>query len=128
MAGMTIFDASILIAHLSSSDPHSADARKIVSSPGRRAASTLTLAETLAYPASKGRLTEAQHDLRLLEIDEVAIRPGAGPQLARLRAETGLPLPDCCALHAAESTGADAIATRDSRLREVAAARGYETP
>jgi predicted nucleic acid-binding protein len=128
MAGVTILDASILLAYLNDADVHHTDADAILSAPGRRAASTLTLAESLVSAAMANRLENTYAAFATLEVDEVAIAPGAAPELARLRAETGLPLPDCCVLHAAESVDAAAIAPRDSRLRGIAAARGYEIP
>ena len=63
-----------------------------------------------------------------LEIQEIPIERGAAAALARLRAETGLRMPDCCVLHAALTAGAQALATRDSRLARAAATKGFQTP
>ena len=47
-------------------------------------------------------------------------------KLARLRTATGLKMPDCCVLLAAESTNAR-LATFDNRLRKAAPARDIDT-
>lgn len=128
MAHLTVVDASILLAHLDDSDPHSEAAKTILTEGEAFAASTITLAEVLVGAARAGRLDEQLAVLSLLEISEVPIERGADAQLARLRAETGLRMPDCCVVHAAGVTGANAVATRDDRLARVAVARGLQTP
>ncbi|MGO9955188.1 MAG: PIN domain-containing protein [Solirubrobacteraceae bacterium] len=63
-----------------------------------------------------------------LEIQELPVEKGAASALARLRAETGLRMPDCCVLHAALTAGAQALATCDVRLARAAATKGFQTP
>ncbi len=128
MARLTILDASILLAHLDDTDPHTEAAKTILAEGDALAASTITLAEVLVGAARVGRLDEELAALSRLVISEVPIERGAAAQLARLRAETGLRMPDCCVVHAASVTGADALATRDEHLSRVAAARGLQTP
>ncbi|MGI8413097.1 MAG: type II toxin-antitoxin system VapC family toxin [Solirubrobacteraceae bacterium] len=128
MAHLTVLDASILLAHLDDADPHTDAAETILVEADALAASTITLAEVLVGAARVGRLDEQLEALSLLKIREVPVERGAAAQLARLRAETGLRMPDCCVLHTAEAAGADALATRDDRLSRAAAARGLETP
>lgn len=128
MARLTVLDASILLAHLDDTDPHTDAAETILAEADELAASTITLAEVLVGAARVERLDEQLEALAALKIVEVPIERGAAAQLARLRAETGLRMPDCCVLHAAVSVGADALATRDERLSRAAAARGLETP
>jgi len=82
----------------------------------------------LVGAARAGRLDEQLAALAELEISEIPLERGAGAGMARLRAETGLRMPDCCVLHAAGVTGADAVATRDQRLARAAAIRGLRTP
>lgn len=48
------------------------------------------------------------------------------PQLARLRADTGLKMPDCCVLLAAEHTAAR-VASFDEQLIKAASARHLDT-
>lgn len=128
MAHLTVLDASILLAHLDDSDPHADAAQTILADADQLAASTITLAEVLVGAARAGRLDEQLQALADLNIKEVAIDRGAAAQLARLRADTGLRMPDCCVLHTAIATSADALATRDQPLAREAAARGLETP
>ena len=128
MAGLTVLDASIIVAHFSSADEHHADAVAVLEEADGVAASTLTLAEALVEPASVGRLGEPLTSLLELGVRPVPIDETAVATLAELRAETGLRMPDCCVLHAALTIGADAIGTRDKRLARVARERGLDTP
>ncbi len=95
---------------------------------GVLAASTITLAEVLVGAARAGRLDEQLAAIAALQITELTVEPGAAAALARLRADTGLRMPDCCVLHAALSSHAQALATRGTRLAKAAAAHGFETP
>lgn len=128
MASLTVLDASVLLAHFDDSDPHSNDATEILANADELAASTITLAEVLVGAARAGRLQEQLAAIAELEIQELPIEKGAASALARLRAETGLRMPDCCVLHAALTAGAQALATRDSRLARAAATKGFQTP
>jgi predicted nucleic acid-binding protein len=128
VAGLTVLDASVLLAHFDDTDLHSEAAQTILADAEELAASTLTLAEVLVGAARAGRLDEQLAAIADLAISEIPIERGAGAVLARLRAETGLRMPDCCVLYAAAVTDADAVATRDQRLARVASTRGLETP
>jgi predicted nucleic acid-binding protein len=128
VAGLTVLDASIIVAHFSGADAHHEDAVAILEGADGLAASTLTLAEALVQPASAGRLGEPLTSLLELGVRPVPIDDVAVATLAELRAETGLRMPDCCVLHAAIIVGADAIGTRDQRLARVAREKGLETP
>ena len=128
MAGLTVLDASILLAHFDDTDPHAEDARAVLADADELAASTITLAEALVGAAAAGRLEEQLQAIADLEIIEVPLAQGAAATLARLRVETGLRMPDCCVLYAAAVTSADAVATRDDRLQRAASARGLDTP
>jgi predicted nucleic acid-binding protein len=66
-------------------------------------ASQISLAETLVAPARAGRLAEAQEALERISVRELSFGPEASPRLAGLRIETGLKLPDCCVLLAAQN-------------------------
>jgi len=128
VAGLTVLDASVLLAHLDDTDPHTQAARTILAEADMLAVSTLTLGEVLVGAARAGRLDEQLAALAALEINEIPIEPGAGAGLARLRVDTGLRMPDCCVLHAAGVSGAEAVATRDGRLAHAAGTRGFRTP
>ncbi|HLI59362.1 MAG TPA: PIN domain-containing protein [Solirubrobacteraceae bacterium] len=128
MADLTIVDASVLLAHFDARDPHAAEAREILAEADELAASTITLAECLVGAVAAGRLEEALQAIADLEIAEVPLPRGSAATLARLRVETGLRMPDCCVLHAAAVSQANAVATRDDRLRRAAQASGLRTP
>jgi predicted nucleic acid-binding protein len=99
-----VLDASILIAHLDARDRHHRSAVELLRAHALEllGASQISLAETLVAPARADRLEEAHEALEKLAVRELSFAQGASPRLARLRAETGLKLPDCCVLLAAE--------------------------
>jgi predicted nucleic acid-binding protein len=122
---MIVLDASVLIAQLDQRDAHHAAAHQRLRSVAEHAlgASTITIAETLVGPTTAGSLPVARAALRALEIAELPLPRDAAERLAALRAETGLRLPDCCVLLAAE-TANGGVLTVDERLARVAAERG----
>lgn len=124
---MIVVDASVLIGHLDDSDAQHDRASVLLmeSGAGPLAASTITVAEVLVGPARRGRLAEAQAALRSLELTEVGLGAGAAERLAALRVRTGLKLPDCCVLLAAESSSAEAVLTLDDQLRAQASRLGH---
>lgn len=115
---MIVLDASALIAHLDGSAAHHERAGEILSQSAEAdfGASTLTLAEVLVGPAQTGRLDVARAALDELEVQELTLGADAPAQLAWLRAESGLKLPDCCVVLAARSASAAAIVSFDDHL------------
>jgi predicted nucleic acid-binding protein len=128
VAGLTVLDASILLAYFDKANAHSEAAKGVLGDADGLAASVLTLAESLVSAFAAGRLDEQLSALADLEIRPVPIAGDARSALARLRSDTGLRMPECCVLLAAATVGADAIATRDESLAKAARARGYDTP
>ncbi len=122
---MIVLDASVLIAHLDRDDAQHdrADSLLFGAVGEELAASPLTLAEVLVGPARHGQIDRAAAALRTLQIASVTLTEDAPVLLAMLRAGTGLKLPDCCVLLAAEQTQA-ALATFDDRLAAAARERG----
>jgi predicted nucleic acid-binding protein len=113
-----VVDASALIAHL---DEHDALHDRAEEALMRAAdqplgCSTITLADVLVGPARRGRLDVAQAALGELDVAEIPFADGAAVRLASLRAKTGLKLPDCCVLLAAQEAGARSIVTLDEAL------------
>jgi predicted nucleic acid-binding protein len=117
VACVIIFDASVLIAYLDAEDAHYRKAESLLAHEidDEFAANPLTLAEVLVGPARTGRLDAARSALRELEIAEQPFPADTAVRLARLRADTGLRMPDCCVLLAAQDTAAR-LATFDERL------------
>jgi predicted nucleic acid-binding protein len=120
-----VLDASVLIAHLDQHDSlHDAARHRLVAVAEQPfGASAITLAETLVGPTRTGRLRSARAALRALDVAELALPPSAAERLAALRTETGLKLPDCCVLLAAEDADGGVL-TFDERLASAAAERG----
>ncbi len=114
---MIVLDASVLIAYLDAEDAQHEVADLLLAREidEEFAANPLTLAEVLVGPSRAGRLDAARAALRDLEIVEVPFPPDTAVRLARLRAETGLRMPDCCVLLAAQDAAAR-IAAFDERL------------
>jgi predicted nucleic acid-binding protein len=125
---MVVLDASVLIGHLDNNDPHHARAVSLLEATDGQllGASTITLAETLVAPARAGRLTDARAALNHLGVRELALGDEALSRLARLRADLGIKLPDCCVLLAAQEH-AGAIASFDAGVIKAARKLGLHT-
>jgi predicted nucleic acid-binding protein len=116
-----VLDASVLIAHLDERDVHHERASRLLADTGAEplGASTITLAETLVAPARAGRLEDVVAALDRLGVAELPLGDEAPARLARLRAEVGRKLPDCCVLLAAQEHGGT-VASFDSALVDAA--------
>jgi predicted nucleic acid-binding protein len=121
---MIVLDASVIIAYLDSDDAQHPRAEELLAREidDDFAADPLTVAEVLVVPARDGRLEQVQAVLRDLEVQELPFPADAAVKLALLRGGTGLKMPDCCVLLAAEAAGAR-VASFDDRLTRVAASR-----
>ena len=104
---MIVLDASVLIGHLDGRDKHHKAAVELLQAHAAEllGASQISLAETLVGPARAGRLEDARQALEQLAVRELTLASGASSRLACLRVETGLKLPDCCVLLAAQDNG-----------------------
>ena len=118
---MIVLDASVLIAYLDAEDARHYKAESLLAREidDEFAANPLTLAEVLVAPSRAGRLDAARSALRDLEVEEQPFPADTAVRLARLRADTGLRMPDCCVLLAAQNAAAR-IAAFDERLMSVA--------
>lgn len=127
-AGVVVLDASVLIGHLDNNDPHHARAVSLLQATDGQmlGASTITLAETLVAPVRADRLADAQAALGRLGVQELALGEGATSRLARLRADLGVKLPDCCVLLAAQEH-AGAVASFDTGVIKAARKLGLRT-
>ena len=118
---MIVLDASVLIAYLDGEDEHHQAAETLLATAvdDDLGANPLTLAEVLVVPVREGRLGPVQAALRDLEVHELPFPANSAVRLGQLRATTGLKMPDCCVLLAAEGVGG-AIASFDERLANTA--------
>ncbi len=114
---MIVIDASVLIAHLDAEDAHHDRAESLLEflATSPLSASRVTLAEVLVGPARAGKIELAMAALSQLGVLGLGLDLDAPARLAGLRAATGLKLPDCCVLLAAEQVNG-AVATFDERL------------
>lgn len=124
---MIVLDASVLIAHLDGNDAHHTRATQLLTElTGQpKTLSVLTRAEVLVIPSRAGRRRAVEDILdKELRLSTTPIPHNAAGRLAELRAHTGLRMPDCCVLLAAELQSPAAIATFDERLARAATERG----
>ena len=121
---MIVLDASVLIGFIFDQDAHHAAAVALLRDEAGNAfgVSPVTLAEALVAPTRLGRVAAAKRMLLEIGVTEIPLPRDAALQLAELRVESGLKMPDCCALLAA-ITSNGAVATFDSRLKSVATSR-----
>ncbi len=122
---MIVLDASILIAFLNATDAHHSSAKDILSRSYEEdlGANSMTLAEVLVGPIRAGKSDEAQSAIEDLAIEELPFPVNTATKLASLRASSGLKMPDCCVVLAAEESRAS-VATFDDQLARVARERG----
>ena len=125
---MIVLDASVLIGHLDGNDLHHERARSLLEASGASplGASPISLAETLVAPARTGQVNAARDALERIGIAVLELSDDAPLRLARLRADTGRKLPDCCVLLAAQDHEG-VVASFDADLLKAARALGLET-
>jgi predicted nucleic acid-binding protein len=121
-----VVDAGVLIAHLDKGDAlHDRAVEALLATAEKPlGCSPITLGEVLVGPARAGRLNDARSAITDLGVAEIPLGDDAAAQLAALRAETALKMPDCCMLLAAEDARADAVLAFDDRLARAAQQRG----
>jgi len=119
VAGVIVLDASVLIAYLDAEDAQHQQAESLLEREidDEFAVNPLTLAEVLVGPSRTGRLDAARSALRELEVKEQPFPADTAVRLARLRADTGVRMPDCCVLLAAQDAGARVAAFDDQLIR-----------
>jgi predicted nucleic acid-binding protein len=119
-----VVDASVLIGFLDGHDNHHAAAEQLLTQgiDDDLGVNSLTLAEVLVAPIRDGRLEPVLAALHALEVQELAFPADTALRLARLRAATGLKMPDCCVILAAEDAAAS-VASFDERVAQAAEMR-----
>ncbi|WP_326545315.1 PIN domain-containing protein [Mycolicibacterium sp. ND9-15] len=124
---MIVLDASVLIGHFESADPHHADATELLLYYAAEpfGSSVVTLAEVYVGAARAGHAERLARLLERVRVEPLDLPAAAARRLGEMRASTGLKMPDCCVLYTAEHHGA-AVATFDERLASRAADLGLE--
>lgn len=126
---MIVADASWVIALRDPADAHHTAAIAIGEATANDVVllHPVTFAECLVAPARLGVLdaaaTALRHAYDICDVDD-----DAPVRWARLRADSGLRLPDVIVLDTAIAHGATSIATFDDRLVAAAATRGIASP
>lgn len=125
---MIVLDANLLIAYLDGQNVHHDRAEELLAREidDNFGVNSLTLAEVLVVPARENRLDAVHTVLDDLEIQELAFPSDTAVRLARLRAVTGLKMPGCCVLLAAETAEAR-VASFDEQLAKAATTHGITT-
>lgn len=126
---MIIVDASVLIAHFNANDAlhERAVTALLTTEDDPLYASSVTIAEVLVGPARSGWLDEGLDALEALAVEEVAFGQDAAKSLAAMRASTGLKLPDCSVLLAAQDSASEVVLTFDEKLAAEATRLGFAT-
>jgi predicted nucleic acid-binding protein len=118
LADVIVADASVLIAYLSPGDEHHSRAVDALVDHDQFVVHPLTIAEVLVHPTRTG----SEHSV-LATLLSIGLRPAVTQidpvPLARLRATTGLKMPDCIVLMTAQQH-ACGILTFDDRLAAAA--------
>lgn len=122
---MIVFDAGVLVAHLAPTDAFRESATAFMEEFEEFdfAANVVTLAECLVRPAAFGRSAEAIARLDQLMLIRLALPEDVAADLARVRAETRLRMPDAIVVYTAEQHGAELVTT-DRTLYQAAEQRG----
>ena len=126
MGRVIVADASVIIAALSPAESAHGWALALLVDTDRVFTHPITYAEVLVGPARRSAELAASLDSDLCEL---AVDHGSAAvppyELAVVRAESGLRMPDACVLATAESLNLP-LATLDERLADAARARGVE--
>lgn len=120
-----VFDANVLIGFLDSTDAHHANTLSILAEFVHVGfvASALTVAEALVYPTIAGVQDRAHAALDDIGLSVVPLGEHDVLELARVRAQYRVRMPDAVALHAAITTHAT-LATFDHELADAARRAG----
>jgi predicted nucleic acid-binding protein len=127
MARVIVLDANVIIALFESSDVHHVSAVTLLDSHALQgfAASVLTVAEATVHPTRRGLQDQATRLLDDLGLEILTLDKEDAIELARIRGQYGLRMPDAVALHAAITTRSS-LATFDMDLAAAARRAGVD--
>lgn len=122
---MIVLDAGVIIAFFNRDHVHHVSCARFIEANAaeRFCASGVTLAETLVRAVEQDVAEELLEDYETLGIEPVDVPGGSAAALARVRAESGLRMPDAIVLFTAELTRAE-LATTDAAAARAAERRG----
>ncbi|GGF20867.1 type II toxin-antitoxin system VapC family toxin [Subtercola lobariae] len=124
---MIVLDANVLIAFLDSSDLHHNVTLEILDAfaPEGYGASVLTVAEALVYPTRNNSQDRSASAFARIGLMTVPLAQTDALDLARIRSQYGVRMPDAVALFTALSTQST-LATFDIELAAAARAAGVD--
>ena len=122
---MIVLDSGVLIAYANPDDAHHRGVLDLLSRASDESFSVtaLTLAEALIHPVRADIVGEMVKAIAALGLCVEDLREQDAVALARVRAATGLKMPDALVVHTAERFGGS-VATTDARLAAAAESRG----
>jgi predicted nucleic acid-binding protein len=120
---MIVLDANVLISYWGRPDAHTEASYAVLDTEEELTIHPVTLAETLVAPIREGREEDALQAFLRLGVERYSPLADEPLRAARLRARTGLKLPDTYVLAVAEELHAS-IATFDRRLADAAREQG----
>jgi predicted nucleic acid-binding protein len=122
---MIVLDTGILIAFAKPDDAHHRGVTRFLSefSGEPFSVTTITLAEALIHPVRGDVVGETLKVLMPLGLHVTEVNEFDAAAFARVRAATGLKMPDALVIHTAERYGGS-VATTDARLAAAAESRG----
>ncbi|GAA4482285.1 PIN domain-containing protein [Microbacterium panaciterrae] len=120
---MIVLDANVLISYWGRPDAHTEASYELLDTEEELTIHPVTLAETLVGPVRAGREEDALQAFLRLGVERYSPLADESLRTARLRALTGLKLPDTYVLATAIALDAT-LATFDRRLADAARERG----
>ena len=122
---MIALDANVLIAAFNSKDAHHDWAITFIRDTAAEdfVISALNYAEILVNPTRHGVLSEFRKSIDSLGYEIAPISPEDAVDIAQVRSETGLRMPDAVVIHTAHAHSAS-LATTDSQVARIATERG----
>ena len=125
MAGVVVLDASALIALYSSGDAHHSWALEMFrdTAASKLEMPVLSFAEVLVHPTRQGKREKFLSSISGLGLEVIELPAQAALELASLRHQTNLKMPDVVVLQRAVAVGGT-LATTDRKLAETASGLG----
>lgn len=125
LAGIVVLDASALIALYSSADAHHSWALNMFrdTAASKLEMPVLSFAEVLVHPTRQGKREKFLSSISGLGLEVTELPAKAALELANLRNQTNLKMPDVVVLQRALEVGGT-LATTDRKLAETASGLG----
>jgi len=125
LAGVVVLDASALIALYSSGDAHRSWALEMFrdTAASKLEMPVLSFAEVLVHPTRQGKREKFLSSISGLGLEVIELPAQSALELASLRHQTNLKMPDVVVLQRAVAVGGT-LATTDRKLAETASGLG----